>query len=111
VSSSEIRQVVLAECMRPGGFAFSLRENRVDEAGFRRLIEAIDAIALEVSDKESIDRLIVACLFELPWEIENTVDHYRKQSPELGATVSRMAESLRQSINTLLWQGLESYYE
>jgi hypothetical protein len=89
----------------------SLRENHVDDVGFSRLIDAIDAIAVEVRDKESIDRLIVACLFELPWEVENTIDHYRKQSPELGAMVSRMAESLRHSINNLLWQGLESYYE
>jgi hypothetical protein len=97
--------------MRPGGFAFSLRENRIDEAAFGRLIDAVNAIAAEVRHRDSIDRPTVACLFELPWEMENTVDHYAKQSPELGALVSRLAVRLRESINDLLWGGLESHYE
>jgi len=108
---SECKRTVFDECMRPGGFAFSLRENRVDEAAFGRLIGAVDALTAHVSRESSIDRLVVACLFELPWEMENTVGHYAKQSPELGALVSRMADGLRRSINNLLWSGLESHYE
>jgi hypothetical protein len=108
---SEARRIVFDECMRAGGFASSLRENRVDEGAFGRLIDAVDAIAAEVRDRDSIDRLTVACLFELPWEMENTVDHYARQSQELGSLVSRLADRLRQSINDLLWGGLESHYE
>src|SRR4051812_42795253 len=111
MTPKEIKRVVFDECMRPGGFAFSIRENRVDEAAFGRLIDAVDAIAAHVSNEDSIDRLVVACLFELPWEIENTVDHYAEQSPKLGAIVSRMADRLRESINDLLWGGMESHYE
>src|SRR4051812_33711681 len=96
--------------MRPGGFAFYLRENRIDEAAFARLIDAVNAIAAKVSHCDSIDRLTVACLFELPWERENPVDHYARQSPELGALVSRLADRLRRAINDLLWGGLESHY-
>jgi hypothetical protein len=107
----ELRRIVFDECMRPGGFAFSIRENRVDEAAFDRLIGAVDAMGAHVSEEDSIDRLAVACLFELPWEIECMVDHYTNQSPELGALVSRLADRLRQSIHELLWRGLESHYE
>jgi hypothetical protein len=108
---NELTRVVFDECMRPGGFAFSLRENRIDHAAFDRMIDAVNAIAIKVSHRDSIDRLTVACLFELPWEMENTVDHYAKHSPELGALVSRLADRLRESINDLLWGGLESHYE
>ena len=108
---NELKRVVFDECMRPGGFAFSIRENPVDEAAFGRLIDAVDALAAHVGNEDSIDRLIVACLFEFPWEIENTVDHYARQSPELGTLVSRLADRLRRSINDLLWRGLESHYE
>jgi hypothetical protein len=108
---NELKRIVFDECMRPGGFASSLHENRVDEAAFGRLIDVVDAIAAHVSNEDSIDRLVVACLFELPWEIENTVDHYAGQSPKLGALVSQMADSLRESVNNLLWRGLESHYE
>lgn len=96
--------------MKPGGFAFSIRENQIDELGYSRLLDAIGEISQEVASEELIDRLVVACLFELPWEIENTVDHYSKQSLELGVTVSKMAEELRSAINELLWSGLESHY-
>jgi hypothetical protein len=111
VIPNELARVDFDESMKPGGFAFSIRENRVDEEGFARLISAVNAVAAAVRNDASIDRLIVACLFELPWEIENTVEHYKKQSPELGARVRHMAESLRDSINDLLWVGLESHYE
>ncbi|MFN7844342.1 MAG: hypothetical protein ACK5YR_06775 [Pirellula sp.] len=105
------KRVIVEECLRPDGFAFLIRENQVDKGKFSRLLEAIKAISQTVDSNDRIDRLTIACLFELPWEIENTVDHYSKQSKELGATVSTMAEELRNAINELLWNGLESHYE
>lgn len=103
--------IIVEECLKPNGFAFSIRENRVDELGFSRLLEAIFEISQSLNSEDRIDRLVVACLFELPWEIENTVDHYSKQSQELGGRVSKMAEKLREAINDLLWIGLESHYD
>ena len=89
----------------------AIRENRVDEEGFARLLEAVLEFARATRAEGSIDKLTIACLFELPWEIENTVNHYLKRSPALGATVSKMADTLRESIHDLLWGGLESQYK
>lgn len=111
MNSSQAKKIIVEECLKPGGFAFLIRENRVDGRGFSRLLEAVGEISREVASKDLIDRLVIACLFELPWEIENTVDHYSKQSPELGVTVSKMAEELRSALNELLWSGLESHYD
>ncbi len=107
----QAKQVIVEECLKPDGYAVLIRENQVDKNKFARLMEAISAISRSVNSDDRIDRLAVACLFELPWEIENTVDHYSKQSKELGATVSTMAEELREAINELLWNGLETHYD
>lgn len=107
----EAKKIIVDECLKPGGFAIAIRENRVDEDAFARLIKAVHEFGRATSGEHSIDRLTIACLFELPWEIENTVDHYSKYSPELGSTVSKMADKLRASINDLLWSGLESHYD
>jgi hypothetical protein len=111
MNAGQAKRIIVDECLKPGGFAFSLRENRVDEQGFSRLLEAVGEISREVASEDRIDRLVIACLFELPWEIENTVDHYSKQSLELRVTVSKMAEKLRGAINELLWSGFESHYD
>lgn len=111
MTTHQAKRIVVEECLKPRGFAFAIRENRVDQQAFSRLLKAIGEISREVASEDLIDRLVVACLFELPWEVENTVDHYSKQSPELGATVSKMAEELRSAIGELLWTGLESHYE
>jgi hypothetical protein len=107
----QAKRIIVEECLKPGGFAFSIRENRVDEQGFTRLLEAIGEISRLLDSEDQINRLVVACLFELPWEIENTVDHYSKQSQVLGGRVSKMAEKLREVINNLLWIEIESHYE
>ena len=110
MNADRAKRIIVEECLEQGGFAFSIRENRVDEEGFSRLLEAVREISRTVAAKDLIDRLVAACLFELPWEIENTVEHYSKQSPELGLTVSRMADRLRAAIHEMLWGGLESHY-
>lgn len=108
---SSAKEIIFAECMKPGGFAELIRENQVDEDAFKRLVGAVKALTVDMRDQGEIDRLTIACLFELPWEVENTIGHYASQSAELGAKVSAMSEELRQEINELLWSGLESYYE
>ena len=107
---NDYKQTIYAECMEPDGFAAKIRENKVDEVAFKKLIGAIQSYTHEISNENSIDRLIVGCLFELPWEIENTIEHYNAQSMYLGEKVSRMAEELRENINELLWIGLEASY-
>jgi 23S rRNA C2498 (ribose-2'-O)-methylase RlmM len=107
----QAKSIIVEECLNPDGFAFSIRENRVDQQSFSRLLDAIGEITQSLNSEKQIDRLVVACLFELPWEIENTVPHYSKQSQELGDNVSQMAEKLRKAINDLLWIGLEIHYD
>jgi hypothetical protein len=102
---------IIQECLRNDGFAIKIRENCVDYEGFARLLAAVQALTVKFESRSEIDRIVVACLFELPWEIENTIAHYTHQSAELGATVSRMADSLREAIHALLWAGLNQYTE
>ena len=97
--------------MSSAGFMSGLRENRIDDDGYKRLCEALDVATELIKDDKQISRLLVACIFEVPWEIENTVDHYRNKDEDLGKMVSSMADTLRQKISELLWVGLEEYYE
>ena len=111
MTHDEAKSRIVEECLNPKGFASRIRENQVDEEAFARLLEAVDEFGRVARSQNLIDRLTIACLFELPWEIENTVDHYSKRSPRLGAIVSRMADELRDEIHEFLWTGFEAYYE
>lgn len=104
-------EVILEEAVGERGFMAKLRENQVDEQAFARLETAIQQSQSDVGQSEQMSRLLAACLFELPYEIENTVEHYSAQSSELGRRVNKMSESLRAEIQELLWQGLEQYYQ
>lgn len=99
------------ETMHPDGFLSALRESRVDKDGFQRLMDAVESLRSSVGSQRTIDKMPVACLFEVPWEIENTVPHYRQRDPDLGILVSRMADTARSKIMDLLWEGLEEFYE
>jgi len=104
-------EIIYRECMLPNGFASLIRENQVDKSKFDNLIEAIKYLTSIEGTQLRINKLTVACLFELPWEIENTVNHYSNEDENLGNEVSLMAEQLRTVINEFLWTGLEKYYE
>lgn len=103
--------VIYNETMKENGFLFKLREDEVDKESFRKLFDAVNALALETESHEIISKLAVACLFEVPWEMENTVEHYSEKNEQLGREVSMMAEELREAVEGLLWGGLEKYYE
>jgi len=107
----EQEEIIYRECMLPNGFATLMRENKLDKSKFNVLIDAIKQMTKSERAELRINKLVVACLFELPWEIENTVEHYKNQDENLGKEVSLMADKLRKVINEFLWTGLEEYYE
>lgn len=111
MKKDECENVVYQECMSPIGFATALREGRIDNDGYSRLLASIRTMTGHIEHDRQINRLCIACLFELPWEIENCVDHFRNQDENSGIIVSRMAENLREAINELLWIGLEEHYK
>lgn len=105
------RDIIFQECMKTGGFASLIRENEINELGFAKLINAIQELTKLTCNEKYLDKLTVASLYELPWEIENTIEHYTNQNKELGIKVSKMADELREAINEFLWSGLEDSYE
>ena len=105
------QEIIYAECMSKNGFAWRIRENVVDEESYERLITALKGLTEQHRERDTIDRLTVASLFELPWEMENTVEHYTQIDEQLGRRDSSMADHLRALINELLWVGLEEHYE
>ena len=110
MNESKFISAIYAETMADGGFLSKLREGEVDETGFENLVAAIRSLAKLVSASNRINRLAVACLFEVPWEVENTVPHFKSSSPGIAGRVNQISEELREEINELLWTGLESEY-
>lgn len=103
-------RTIYRQTMSRHGFMWKLRENEVDEAGFEQLVASVRELAQDTHPaSRCIDRRLVAFLFEVPWEIENTVDHYRSRDPELGRRVGQMADAVRGVLHELLWIGLEDY--
>lgn len=84
-----------------------IRENHVDKLKFDRLYKSVEALTDVFREQDHTDRLLVACLFEVPWEIENVIDHYRQQDESLAREISKMADKIRAAINDLLWTGLD----
>ena len=111
MTEDECRSVIHSECMTSSGFAFQIRGGNVDSERFNQLVLAIDTLTPLIAGHSVVDRVTVGCLFELPWELENCVQHYSQKSPALGKQVSEMADRLRAAINDLLWTGLEKYYQ
>ena len=102
---------IYQQTMGPGGFLSKLRENDLDEEDYKCLLDAVNSLSTYYLDSSVIDKLVVACLYEVPWEVENCIDHYSAKDSKLGLRVSRMSENLREAINKLLWAGLEDYYK
>jgi hypothetical protein len=100
-------ETIWREAMSKQGCMWALRENRVDSDGFNRLIAAVDAARAALRRASALDRKMVACLFEIPWEMENTVPHYRARDEQLGLYVSQLADRVREAIHPLLWDGIE----
>jgi len=111
MNKRECIDVVYYQTMSSNGFLSKLRENQVDEHGFSELTSALKLLSDHYKHGEDIDRLVAACLFEAPWEIENCVPHYSSQSKGLGSLVSKMGENLREVIHDMLWQGMEKFYK
>lgn len=111
MNKRECIDVVYYQTMSSNGFLSKLRENQVDEQGFSVLISALKFLSEYYKQGEDIDRLVTACLFEAPWEVENCVPHYASQSKPLGSLVSKMGEDLREVIHDMLWQGMEKFYK
>ncbi|CAM2065260.1 hypothetical protein SCOR_07765 [Sulfidibacter corallicola] len=102
---------IYAQTMEKSGFLWKLRIGEVDEKGFQMFIGAIEDLTSHYRERETISKLVVACLFEVPWEIENTVDHFKKKDEASGKQVSNMACRAREAIQNMLWEGLEEYYK
>jgi hypothetical protein len=102
---------VYAQTMKPDGFLECLRLGRIDDAGFNTLLAAVRAGARQWTDNLQVERFVVACLFEVPFEVENAAPRFAECSETQGRRVTQMAEALRTAIHDLLWQGLEAYYQ
>lgn len=110
-AEKECLDIIYTETMKPGGFLWKLRENEIDWDGAERLLQAIRRLPPVWRERADCDRLAVACLFEVPWEIENTVEHFSERDEAIGRRLSTLAEDLRSAILDLLWSGLEAAYE
>jgi len=105
------KDTIFFHTMKEDGFLDRLRSNKIDETAYTELLSAIRQGEEEQGETTTADRLVVACLFEVPFEIENTADHYSRKKKEDGRKVSRMADEIRTAINSFLWSGLEAYYK
>ena len=78
-SGREAVRVIYEECVSDDGFLRSLRTGTIDESRFDALIAAIKELErLTCEPTRTIDRLVVTCLFEVPYEVENTSRYYEK---------------------------------
>jgi len=87
-----IIRVIYEQCLSDDGFLRNLRTGALDESGFDALIAAIKELERLTSEPtRTMDRLVAACLFEAPYEVENTIRRYEKFSSEAARRVDMMA--------------------
>lgn len=108
---NELLEAIFHETMEESGFLWKIRENEVDQEGFSRFINALNELTEIYQNENELSKILVACLFEVPWSIENAVDFYMEKDQALGQRVLQMADEARAAIMSLLWTGLEKYYE
>ena len=95
MNANECISVILEETMSSSGFLVGTRENRVDVEKFERLSAAVKRLGELTKDDRSISKLAVACLNEVPWEMENTIPHYKSTNPDVAKMINQMAERLQ----------------
>lgn len=101
---SEIRRVVKLQGLSEEGAMWKLRENEFDELGFSQVIDAINKYAVLINGSMELDRELIAVLFEMPWEMENTIPHYKETvGSEVAEKISKQADDLRMAIHEFLW--------
>ena len=103
------RATIRRECLDDGGLMEKIRVGNLDEEAYQRLLDAIEEGTREVANAKTVDRMTVACLFEVPYEIENVRHAY--ESDGAADVVDRMAMKLRMAIHEFLWAGLDSEYK
>lgn len=108
---NQLVELVYDETTRPNGFMWKIRENEIDRESYSRARKALHELKELLSDSPTVPKLLAACLCEVPWEIENCIEHYQSKDCALGQEVSKMADCLREDILALLWRGLEDRYE
>jgi len=100
----EAKNTIELHALSEQGAMWKIRENNIDENGFAQLLAAIDAYKLHTKGNAQINRAVVASLFEIPWEIENTRSHYLEvRGEEAARLLDSIAEQLREAISNLLW--------
>jgi len=111
-SSKEVIRVIYEQCVSDDGFLRNLRMGTIEESGFDSLIAAIKELERLTSEPtRTIDRLVAACLFEVPYEVENTIPHYEEVSNEAARRVDMMAQLLRDEINNMIGKGVQRFFE
>lgn len=98
------------ECLADTGLLGRIRLGQLDEDAHKRLLAAIREGTAAMEGQAVVDRLVVACLFEVPYEIENTREHYERNGAR-GDLVMSMAEELRLAIHEFMWVGLDDQYK
>jgi hypothetical protein len=110
-SGREAVRVIYEEWVSDDGFLRSLRTGKIDESRFDALIAAIKELErLTCEPTRTIDRLVVTCLFEVPYEVENTSRHYEKVGRDAASRVDMMAQLLRNEINQMLGKGVHRFF-
>ena len=110
------KKTIYTETMKKDGYLYQLGSDKLDESAYQRLINAIKEGTRELNSEKNItfdekDRLIVACLFEVPFMVENNVDHYASISDSAATRVDSMSQELREVIHEFVWVGLEKFYQ
>ena len=76
-------QSLMVECISPSGFLGQLRAGVFDRTRYNALVEALSNYAAIVQDKETVDRTVAYCLYQIEIESSAALSYYPRDSNDV----------------------------
>lgn len=105
-----VRAIYFESCHEDGFFQ-KFGRNQIDLEAFNRLINAITTYGENVESSRQIDRLVIACLIDMPYMIANAADHFRALGASPEVDLKRLSADLLDAMATMTGRGLNAYFE
>lgn len=104
-------KVIYRHTVLPNGFLWKARYGNVVSSEGEELVEVTERYLKSLGDTTSVNKLVFACLFDVPWILENAAVKLREIGENNTANnADTISIKLRKVIDDWIWLGLDEYF-
>ena len=104
-----IKSIYFESCHHDGFFQ-KFSRNEIDLESFHRLLSAISEYEKLTQKDSNINKLVCACLIDMPAMIRNASDHFRDLNTYPDVDIRRMSVDLLDAVSRMMGGGLDKHF-